>query len=179
MQSNSLFRQDLQPGLLEIIVVDNSPDQNAAARFAQRYATAPLRYLREPIQGLSNARNIGAASARAAIVAYIDDDAIAAPQWARNILAGFDSFSLDRVGIVGGRVLPLWIAPKPDWLDNSLLKYLSIVDWGGELREVSSENYQVGCNIAYNRRALLQVGGFSTALGRNGSGAVLLSNEEI
>src|SRR5260370_21660369 len=70
---DSLVEQDVPAGLLEIIVVDNSPDQAGAARFGQRYAG--LSQLTYPVQskpGLSNARNIGTAAALGRIVSLLD-----------------------------------------------------------------------------------------------------------
>jgi hypothetical protein len=93
-------------------------------------------------------------------------------------MRAFALYGLDKVGVVGGRVLPLWVEQRPKWLGDKLLSYLSVIDWGGELRELNKENWLVGCNIAYNREALLRIGGFSRALGRYGD-SVLLSNEEI
>jgi glucosyl-dolichyl phosphate glucuronosyltransferase len=61
----SLRRQDSPEGLIEIIIVDNSPDQAGAAEFGRRYAGLPgITYLTEATPGLSNARNIGTAAAR-------------------------------------------------------------------------------------------------------------------
>src|SRR5207237_8292281 len=78
----SLIQQDIPAGSLEIIVVDNSPDQAGAARFAQRYAgLSNLTYLVEPRPGLSNARNIGTAAALGRIVHFIDAVARASPSW--------------------------------------------------------------------------------------------------
>ena len=73
---DSLINQDIPASLLEIIVVDNSPDQARAARFGQRYAgLSNLTYIVEPKPGLSNARNMGTAAALGRIAAFIDDDA--------------------------------------------------------------------------------------------------------
>jgi glucosyl-dolichyl phosphate glucuronosyltransferase len=176
---DSLLRQRLEVGCLEVIVVDNSPDQENAARFGTRFAHEPgARYLLEPTPGLSNARNVGVAHARADLVAFVDDDAIAAPDWAAHILRAFEAFG-GRAGVVGGRVLPRWISPQPPWLTDDLLGYLSIVDWGGQTRPLRSHEWLVGCNIAFDKQILSSVGGFSRALGRVGAGLALLSNEEI
>ena len=175
---DSILHQQMDASLLELIVVDNSGDQSHAAEFARRYEEAPLLYVLEPTQGLSNARNVGLARAQGPIVAFIDDDAIADPKWGEHVMHAFALYKLDKVGVVGGRVLPLWVEQRPKWLGDKLLSYLSVIDWGGELRELNKENWLVGCNIAYNREALLRIGGFSRALGRYGDG-VLLSNEEI
>lgn len=175
----SLVEQDVPAGLLEIIVVDNSPDQTGAARFGQRYTGLPnLTYLVEPKPGLSHARNIGTAAAFGRIVAFIDDDARAHPSWAKELLhahAAFDS----RAGIVGGPIVPRWIDEKPAWLGKPLLGYLSLIDLGQELRELSAGEWLAGCNISFDRACLIAAGGFSTRLGRVGSGSTLLSNEEM
>ena len=81
--------------------------------------------------------------------------------------------------MVGGRVIPRWLKPKPAWLSDSLLSYLSIIDWGGDVRELKATEWLAGCNIAFRKSMLVAVGGFSRALGRIGSGLSLLSNDEI
>src|SRR5262245_25758108 len=79
----SLLGQQVAPDSLEIIVVDNSPDQTAALNFSTRLAYEPrIRYFIEPTPGLSNARNVGVGHSRSNLVAFLDDDAIAAPDWA-------------------------------------------------------------------------------------------------
>ncbi len=174
---NSLLKQDLSENQIEIIVVDNSPDQEAAGRFARGYESTPVRYLLEPIPGLSNARNVAAKATVSRFIAYIDDDAVAAPDWASNLIAGLRTFS-PKVGVAGGRVTPRWISPRPEWLPDELLGNLSIVDWGGQARELGAQEWIAGCNIAFDRELLLALGGFSLALGRTGSSLALLSNEE-
>jgi hypothetical protein len=172
----SLLAQDIAEGDLDILVIDNSPDQVAARKWADKYEGTRVRYLLEPIPGLSNARNVGAEACAAKYVAYIDDDAVAAPDWARNLVAGLRKFP--RAGVAGGRIVPRWITPRPDWLPDELIGNLSIVDWGGKTRELGRAEWIAGCNIAFERATLLNVGGFSRALGRVGAGVALLSNEE-
>ncbi len=160
-------------------MVDNSPDQAGAARFGQRYAGLPnLTYLVEPKPGLSNARNIGTAAALGRIVAFIDDDARACQSWANELLNAHAAFD-GRAGIVGGPIAPRWTDEKPAWLGKRLLGYLSLVDLGHQLRELSAAEWLAGCNISFDRACLIAAGGFSTRLGRMGSGSTLLSNEEM
>jgi GT2 family glycosyltransferase/glycosyltransferase involved in cell wall biosynthesis len=176
---DSLIKQDIPAGLLEIIVVDNSPDQARAARFGQRYAgLSNLAYIVEPKPGLSNARNIGTAAALGRIAAFIDDDARACQTWAKELLNAHAAFD-GRAGIVGGPIVPRWTDEKPAWLGKPLLGYLSLIDLGHELRELSAGEWLAGCNISFDRESLIAAGGFSTRLGRTGSGSTLLSNEEV
>lgn len=176
----SVLRQTYQP--LELIIVDNSSgnssDSAVALAFGRRYeADKKIRYVHEPVQGLSRARNKGVGLANGRIVAFIDDDAIAAPDWAEMLMAAFGDFP--DAGYVGGKITPRWLAPRPEWLGNELLGYLSLVDWGGGTRKVKDSEWLAGCNIAFDRSALLKAGGFPLHLGRIGVGSALLSNEEI
>lgn len=175
----SLLRQQLDAGHLETIVVDNSPDQENAGRFRERFVNErAVTYLLEPTPGLSHARNVGVTHARADLVAFMDDDAVAAPDWAFHILRAFETFA-GSAGVVGGRVLPRWVSARPPWLSKDLLGYLSVIDWGGETRPLQPHEWLVGCNLAFDKQILELVGGFSQALGRTGAGQALLSNEEI
>jgi hypothetical protein len=175
---DSLLGQTADPASFEIIVVDNSPDPAAAANFGRRYAgMTNVRYLLEPVAGVNNARNKGLAQARGRIVALVDDDAVAARDWMQQIVAAFEAYGA-RAGCVGGRIVPRWTAPRPPWLHDKLLGYLSIVDWGGPIRELGPGEWIASCNMAFDREALLAAGGFPTSLGRKGSEAVLLSNSE-
>ena len=173
----SLHRQILPGGRIEIIIVDNSPDHGRANAFAQQFKTQQdIVYHIEKTPGLSNARNVGLGLARASTVAFIDDDAIAAPDWARHILDAFEKFP--NAGCVGGLVVAKYQSVKPVWLSDKVTYFLSLIDWGADTRELAAEEWIVGCNMAFQTKVLLNVGGFSSALGRNGSSFSLLSNEE-
>lgn len=174
----SLLDQDVSRGFLEIIVVDNSPDRDRAEAFADRYAgLAGLAYLIAAEPGLSNARNVGLARSRAPIVAFMDDDALAAPDWARRIDEAFQRLG-DDVAALGGRVLPRFVSARPTWLADELMSYLSIIDWPGGARVLKRTEWIAGCNMAFRRPRLIDAGGFPLRLGRKGGGHVLLSNEE-
>ncbi|MBA2127236.1 glycosyltransferase [Hyphomicrobium methylovorum] len=171
----ALLRQDYAN--YEIIVVDNSPDQNAARNYGERYAGSDrITYRLEPVAGLSRARNIGVSNSSGSIIAFIDDDAIAEPNWVSEIAAAFTSFP--NAGVAGGRIFPRWSSEPPVWLTPKLYDYLSLVDLGDEMREVAPGEYLAGCNIAFLRSALSAVGGFAENLGRKGGSTTLLSSEE-
>lgn len=174
----SLAEQDIDRSALEIVVVDNSSDTQAAEAFGQRYAGVQnFRYIVETTPGLSNARNVGARVASGQIIAYIDDDAIAAPQWAREIVAAYDVFG-GAAAIVGGPVRPIWLTQRPTWLTKDLEGFFSIVDRGTHLRELGADEWLAGCNLSFDRETLLSSGGFDRGLGRVGA-ISLLSNEEL
>ena len=174
----SCLAQDLDPSEFEIIVVDNSPDHAAAESFGEAYREHPnLTYLVERTPGLSNARNVAARTSSAGIIAYLDDDAIARPDWLRAYLAAYEAFGPE-VNVAGGRISPIWDVPRPPWLAEEKLGYVSVVDWGGGTRVLKDHEWLAGANISFRREALLAIGGFDTNLGRKGPETHLLSNEE-
>jgi glycosyltransferase involved in cell wall biosynthesis len=175
----SLIEQSLPSDRFEILVIDNSPDAKRAELFAKRFEAAPnLRYILEKTPGLSNARNVAASLAKAPVIAFMDDDAIADPDWAAELLRAYE-LSGQGAMIVGGRVDPIWAAPRPDWVHDSMLGNLSIVNWGGDTRVAGPDEWVAGTNISFRVSAILDNGGFPLNLGRIGSGSALLSNEEI
>jgi len=175
----SAAEQDISPERYRILVIDNSPDAERAKAFSSRFRGTPhFSYLHETTPGLSNARNLAARECGTEFIAFLDDDAVASRSWLGSILQAFESFG-DQAMIVGGRVLPIWGAPRPPWLHDNMLGSLSVVDWGGDLRRASEGEWFCGANISFRTKAILDCGGFATNLGRKGSGAALLSNEEI
>ncbi len=57
-----------------------------------------------------------------------------------------------------------------------MLAPLSVIDWGGETRQTWKKECVFGCNLAFRKAAILEVGGFSTELGRHGT--LLISNDD-
>lgn len=175
----SLAKQTLAYDDFEIIVVDNSPDHAYSAQIAKHFEPIPnLQWIIEKTPGLSNARNVGTRAAKAPIVAFMDDDAIASPGWLKAYVSAFAAFG-GSAAVAGGRVDPIWGAPRPKWLHESLLGYVSVVNWGGVARVAADSEWVAGTNIAFRVEPLLSLGGFSVNLGRNRGGHALLSNEEI
>jgi glycosyltransferase involved in cell wall biosynthesis len=175
----SLQAQSLRSDEFDITVVDNSPDHEASLQAGEQYRACPnMFWIVEKTPGLSNARNVGTRAARAPFVAFIDDDAVAEPSWLERILSVFDEFG-ERACVVGGRVDPIWDSPRPNWLPDEFLAHLSVVNWEADQpRPIGEKEWLAGTNIAFRVDTLNSVGGFSTQLGRNGSAAALLSNEE-
>lgn len=174
----SLREQSLADGDFEILVIDNSPDRAKSKTVSEGYLRVPnLRWTVEKTPGLSNARNVATRLAQAPVIAFMDDDAVAAPNWLEALLEVFKEFG-DAAQVVGGRVEPMWGVPRPPWLPDSLLGYVSVVDWGGNARFASKTEWVAGTNVAFRVDALKAAGGFIVHLGRKGGGHALLSNDE-
>lgn len=135
-----------------------------------------LRFAFEDVQNLSHSRNVGLALAQGDVTGFMDDDAIAEPSWVKSLVEAFEL--RPDIGCVGGPVKPIWPAATPAWLTPFLAGYLSILDLGDEPKELAPGEWLAGCNIAYDRRALFDSGGFRVDLGRSGNPLSLMSNEE-
>ena len=172
----SLCEQSLPREQYEIIVVDNAVDSEIE-QIVREFddGRINLRYLAEQRVGLSLARNTGLMAAVAPYVAYIDDDARAETHWLEALVDAFAQTSPSPAA-VGGRVWLDWQGEKPAWVPERHLSLYTYVDHGGGARWLESSEYLVGANLAFEKEALLSVGGFDATLGRQGS--VLLSGEE-
>jgi glycosyltransferase involved in cell wall biosynthesis len=166
---DALTRQTGAPPF-EVIVVDNNSGDRTRAIVERFTAGGIVRYAYEPRQGLSFARNLGVSLARADRIAFTDDDVRASAAWVRSIAEAFDANP--DVGIVGGRVEPVWEAAPPGWLHNAGNAPLALLDFGDRPFRIAADRpvCLIGANLALRRAVLERVGGFSPALQRVGDG---------
>ncbi|KHL01221.1 glycosyltransferase family 2 protein [Sinomonas humi] len=145
-----------------LVVVDHNPD--LYKRLMETVRDAVIVENSGP-QGLSGARNTGVGLATSELVAFLDDDAEAAPDWLERLVVFYDD---PDVLAVGGRAEPVWEAGRPahfaeelDWIVGCSHRGLPRV--ASEVRNV------IGANMSFRRDVLLQVGGFNATLGRQGA----------
>jgi len=174
----SLVEQTLTKEDYEILVVDNGSTDNTKQIVVEEFAQVQnLRYIYEPIMGLSQARNTGLAHATGKYVAYLDDDAIACPHWLQKIVEVFETVN-PQPGCAGGKIEAIWEAPRPLWLSDTLMTYLSALDYSQTPISLNDTPCRLhGANIAFPKNLLKDMGGFQVDLGRKGNN--LLSNEEF
>jgi GT2 family glycosyltransferase len=91
-------------GAVEITVIDQSPLESARA-VVEANADLGARYIHQSRTGLGVGQNEAIRSTQAAVVAVLDDDCVAAPDWIATLARVFAQ--PDDVAAVGGRVLPL------------------------------------------------------------------------
>jgi glycosyltransferase involved in cell wall biosynthesis len=160
----------------EVLVVDNnSSDQtrDVVEGFIQR-CPGRFRYVFEPRQGVSYARNAGVRESRGDVLAFMDDDVTVDPEWLRNITASLHRG--DCAG-AGGRIVAVWKSPPPRWLPierpHALAPFVEF-DFGSEPGPLNVPPF--GANMAFRKEVFEKYGGFRTDLGRCGD--KLLSNED-
>lgn len=172
----SVVEQDFPSAGFEILVVDNASSDATPAvlRTISARHEGRIRVVREPVLGLSRARNRGIRESRGDVIAFTDDDAQVTPRWLGALVE-----ACQRPGVVcaGGPVHATLEDPLPTWLTPHFAQYLSLFDKGPDEVELSYHEYPRGLNIAFPRRSFREVGLFSPAFGRKGQS--LLSNEEL
>jgi len=177
---DGLRRQTVSRDHFAVLLVDSASSPDDAADLAALADRHEARLIRIGRPGVSLARNAGAWAARTPFIAYIDDDAIPAPNWIQTILE-----AIARPGrlpaLIGGRILPKWEAPLPAWWPASLRGVLSIIEFEGEgeyrTASVPKGLEPYAANIVVHVLSLLAAGGFGDTVGRYGHS--LLSDEEV
>jgi glycosyltransferase involved in cell wall biosynthesis len=173
----SLLAQSLPKEQFEIITVDNASTDDTKQVITAFKSSGNINYIHDPFIGLSHARNTGWRNASGQYVAYLDDDAIAAPNWLQSILTGFRTV-FPRPASVGGRISPIWETQRPKWLLKEMETYVGIINWSKKpMFLTDGKRYLSGSNVSYRTEILQQSPGFDISLGRKDR--VLLSNEEI
>ena len=130
-----------------VVVNDGSTDGSDA--IIERY---PFRAITTPNRGLSAARNEGLRAATGEIVAYIDSDARADRDWLSYLAATFLESNV--VGVGGPNLLP----PEDNWVANCV--YRSPGGPTQVMLNVQAAEHIPGCNMAFWKRALEEIGGF-------------------
>jgi len=171
----SLLRQSLDPSLYEIIIVDNGSTDNTREVLASYTDSTRIRYIAEPVVGLSRARNTGWKNSRGLYVGYIDDDATAGNKWLEAALKCFEKILPTPVWI-GGPIELEWEVPRPEWINGPLSVPLGKVDWGKEEKWLEPNQRLGGGNSFFFRKCLEELNGFDENLGRKRDN--LLSGEE-
>lgn len=170
----SVFAQDYPASLVELIVVDNGSTDATASVIDRCFASAPIgcsRYM-EPQPGVAMSRNRGAELAQCEHVAFLDDDAAAAPGW----LAAYDAvIRVHGATVVGGRVEPVIEegTDAPAWWSEWDIRGLFGLDHGPSLggQPVARIRWPLwlgGGNCVYAKSVLRDAGGFRTDLGPTG-----------
>ncbi|HYG33471.1 MAG TPA: glycosyltransferase [Clostridia bacterium] len=141
----------------EVILVDDGSTDDTQ-QIAQRFPG--IQTIHQSNHGLSAARNVGIAAATGEIVAFTDSDCRADEDWLYALVG--DLLKNDWVGIGGHNFLPP---------DDSYVAAAVMVSPGGPAHVMLTDReaeHIPGCNMAFYRWALQEIGGFDPAFRKAG-----------
>lgn len=156
----SVQQQTLLPREI-IIVIDHNP---RLLKRVQENLPGVIAVENTEVSGLSGARNSGVAAARGQIIAFLDDDAVAVPEWLSSLCEGYNDL---RVMGTGGAVIPNWVENKPAWLPEEFYWVVGC-SYRGMPQSVASIRNPIGANMSFRRKVLDTVGAFRTGGGSIG-----------
>jgi glycosyltransferase involved in cell wall biosynthesis len=158
---DSVMHQSLPPREI-VLVIDHSPTLLDRARRGLSGVSVI-----ENVQprGLSGARNSGLGMVHGSVVAFLDDDASAAPDWLERLATAYGS---PRVLGVGGAIEPVWLSARPAWFPDEFAWVVGC-SYRGLPNTPSPVRNLIGANMSFRTEALRAVGGFRNGYGTLGS----------
>jgi GT2 family glycosyltransferase len=132
----------------EVVVVDDG-SRDETARIAAQH---PFRLLRVENGGLSRARNLGIEAARGEIVAFIDSDAAADPDWLYFLVTQMEE--LNAAGCGGPNLSPPADPEAAQRIDKAPGNPVHV------LLDNETAEHIPGCNMAFRKEVLQAIGGF-------------------
>jgi GT2 family glycosyltransferase len=153
----SVQRQTVPP--LEIIVViDHNPRLLDRAR---AHIPGVVAVENHEQRGLGGARNSGVAVAKGEVIAFLDDDAVAVPEWLEQFSTAYNDEHM--VG-VGGAIEPTWKGHRPGWFPEEF-NWVVGCTYRGMPEVTAAVRNLIGCNMSFRREAFEAVGKFRLGYG--------------
>lgn len=176
----SVFNQDFDKNLMEVIVVDNNSSDNTIdllSNYKLKHPEYNFNYFIEKQQGVAHARTRCAKEAKGNFIAYLDDDSKAQKNWLKNIVDFFDNHP--EVYSIGGKITPYFLTSIPNWYSKYFFGLVGKFDQGVQIKELNRQRYPCGANMAFRKEVFQEIGYFNTSLGRSGTGLVATEEKDI
>jgi glycosyltransferase involved in cell wall biosynthesis len=158
-----LVAQQFPRDHFEILVIDNNSTDHTPTVVAEFASSHPApRYLLETQQGLDYARNRAITEARGEIIIFGDDDILVQPDWLAQMAVPLLADANQRIGAVGGEVIPVF----PDGLPSWVAEWHTPLAFRPDLGPLPPQHSPMGANLAFPRHIFEKLGHFHTALDR-------------
>ena len=155
-----------------IVVIDHNPEL-----LRQAHAALPAVQVIENTgpQGLSGSRNSGIAYASGDLIAFLDDDACAEPDWLRQLDT---ELSDTQVLGAGTAILPDWQQQEPAWLPDEFYWVVGC-SYRGIPRACTPIRNPIGASMCIRRSVFQTIGGFHNGIGRIGTRPIGCEETEL
>jgi glycosyltransferase involved in cell wall biosynthesis len=153
---------------MEVVIVDASDDDSVEQLILgikSRYSF-PISYLTVEQKNISVSRNVGINNSIGDIVFFLDDDAIAPPNWVEDSLRTYEKYG-ERCAGVGGTVRDMTRSGYPLQFHHGITNIYSNTI---AIRDTNSANHNcpkgpwfnglMGANSSYRRRCLIEISGY-------------------
>jgi len=159
----SVLAQTYDPVEVVLVIDGNSKVYEHVVKEFGGYENVTV-HNNEENRGISFSRTKGAELASGEVVAFIDDDGVAEPDWIEQHVEAYRT--TDAVAI-GGYVAPDWITARPDFFPEEFYWLVGCTERGFAANGEEIRN-GYGSNISYKRDVFLAVGGYDVNTGRKG-----------
>jgi glucosyl-dolichyl phosphate glucuronosyltransferase len=161
----SVGNQTVRPREIIVVIDDNDELQ----RRAQAEFEGAIVVANRHAPGLCGGRQTGGELAGGSILAFLDDDAIADPEWLEQLAGAYGD---PNVLGAGGLVEPLWLGPPPRWLPAEL-NWIVGCTYAGLPEGLSRIRNPIGANMSMRAEVFARTGGFEPRLSRTNRGSTV------
>lgn len=164
---------------VELMVVDNKSKDTTRQVVESWVAKSrlPLKYLYEPEQGASHARNAGIKKAQGDMLCFFDDDVIVDSQWLVSMVRLFRETDVEMAGC---RILRKWECEAPDWYSEEVSGPVIMQDFGpARIKMGQNGMYLISAGLAFRKEVFDRIGLFRGDLGRKGNSLIGGEDKEL
>ncbi len=161
----------------EVIVVNNNCSDKTDEVIQKFMNRLPLVYVKEPLQGLSRARNKGLNAAKGRLIIFTDDDVRPFPEWVKTYWIQYQKHPEGY--FFGGPIVSEFENPN---FDRKILPFTHSsvrgLDWGAQEKVLGKDEYFIAANWACPREIIFQCGCFNINKGLGATGNKVNVGEE-
>ena len=173
---NSLLSQTYRDTEIIVVVDGNKELYKRIVEYHKSNLNTNLKILlNQENLGLSESRNRGIKEAKGDIIAFFDDDAVADKDWINELVKMY--IEHDAIA-VGGKLLPKWIAKKPNFLPEEYYWLIGATHKGFP-EKITEVRNTFGSNISFKANVIKALGGFKREMGIKEGKRGFLQGEEV